>query len=350
MLVSRVLEVGEAGPVAAMQAFLAGLMQATGASRMLAPVVIEDSLVSPEVIAGGDGMARVNPLLPLMHADATTALRSAREGAPEEGMIAVLRPCEVHSAVELAKQDKLDLTNTVLVGVDCLSTYEPAYWQRGNELHRGCPEWLVWQALQLAQAGQVQTEGTRLACQLCDRPAADYRAADLLIGLAGVQNQERLLVLTDEVKDGVWNLQVLTDRLATERETADREVALWRLADRRKEAAAACLASLGLADADPAAITGYLSKCTLCGDCIDACPQWTEELRSAVTRGRDAFVQGLLHATQRLAGCSECGMCQIECGEGVPLSAIQRAVGLQGQHPMRPVAGREARDPLPSTT
>jgi formate dehydrogenase subunit beta len=170
MLVSRVLEVGEAGPVAAMQAFLAGLMQATGASRMLAPVVIEDSVVSPEVIAGGDGMARVNPLLPLMHADATTALRSAREDAPEEGMIAVLRPCEVRSAVELAKQGKLDLTNTVLVGVDCLSTYEPAYWQRGNELHRGCPDWLVWEALQLAQAGQVQTEGSRLACQLCDRP------------------------------------------------------------------------------------------------------------------------------------------------------------------------------------
>jgi len=348
-LVSRVLKVSEAGPVAALQGFLSGLMQATGASRMLAPVVMEDGVVSPEVIAGGDGMARVNPLLPLMHADGTRALRCAREDASEERMVAVLRPCEVRSAVELAKQGKLDLTNTVLVGVDCLSTYEPAYWQRGNELHRGCPEWLVWEALQLAQAGQVQSEGIHLTCRLCDRPAADYRAADLLIGLAGVQNQEGLLVLAEEAKDARWNLQVLTDRLATERETADREIALWRLADRRKEAAAACLGSLGLADADPVAITGHLSKCTLCGDCIDACPQWTEELRSAVTRGRDAFVQGLLNATQRLAGCSECGMCQIECGEGIPLSAIQRAVGLQVQHRMRSVAGRKARDPLPWT-
>lgn len=350
MLVSRVLEIGETGPVAALQTFLAGLMQATGASRMLASVVIEAGVVNPEVIAGGVGMARVNPLLPLMHADATTALRSAREDAPEEAMVAVLRPCEVRSAIELATQGKLNLTNTVLVGVDCLSTFEPAYWERGNELHRGCPDWLVWEALQLAQGGQVQTEGTRLACRLCDRPAADYRAADVLIGLVGVQNKERLLVLADEAKDARWSLQALTDRPATERETADREVALWRLADRRKKGAAACLADLGLADADPAAIMGYLSKCTLCGDCIDACPQWTEELRSAVTRGRAAFVQGLLNATQRLAGCCECGICQIECGEGIPLSAIQRAVGLQVQHQMGFVAGREAREPLPWIT
>jgi formate dehydrogenase subunit beta len=351
VLLTRVVEVGEAGPVTALQAFLAGLMQATGTSRMLAPVVIEDGVVNAEVIAGGERMARVNPLLPLMHADAVAALRSSQEDAPAEAMMAVLRPCEVRAAVGLAKQGNLNLSNTVLVGVDCLSTYEPAYWERGNKLHRGCPDWLVAEALQLAQAGQVQSEGTRLACQLCDRPAADYRAADLLIGLVGVQNREQLLVLADEAKDARWNLQGLTDRPATERETADREVALWRLADRRKEAAAACLESLGLqTGSHPAAIMRYMSKCTLCGECIDTCPQWSEELRSALTHGREAFVQALLNATQRLAYCSECGMCQVECGEGIPLSAIQRSISLEVQHRMHPVAGRDARDPLPWST
>jgi formate dehydrogenase subunit beta len=350
VLVTRVLEVGEAGPVTALQAFLAGLMQATGMSRMLAPVVVEDGVVSAEVIAGGERMARVNPLLPLMRADAVAALRTSREGAPAEAMLAVLRPCEVRTAVELAKQGKLDLSNTVLVGIDCLSTFELAYWERGKVLHRGSPDWLVDEALQLAQAGQVQAEGTRLFCQLCDRPAADYRAADLLIGLVGVQNQERLLVLADEAKDARWKLQGLTDRPATERETADREVALWRLADRRKEAAAACLQSLGLVGSHPAAIMRHMSKCTLCGDCIEVCPRWSEELRAALTRGREAFIQALLDAARGLAGCAECGICQVECSEGIPLSVIQRAFGLQAQNRMHSAASGDSRDPLPWTT
>jgi formate dehydrogenase subunit beta len=350
MLVSRVLEVGGEGPVVALQIFLAGLMRATGTSRLLAPVVTEPGVVSPQVIEGGVGMARVNPLLPLMHADAAAALRSAREDAPAEALVAILRPCEVRATIELAKRGKLDLVDTVLVGMDCLSTYEPAYWEQGNEQHRGTPDWLVAEALQLAQTGQVRNEGCRLGCQLCDRPAADYRAADLLIGLVGVPNQERLLVLADETKDAGWNLPVLTDRLATERETADREVTLWRLADRRREAASARLESLGLADAQPDVVMEYMSKCTLCGDCIDACPEWSQELRAALARGRDAFVQALLSAARGLAACSGCGMCQVHCDEGIPLSAIQRALSQQSQQRMHHAAGRDLQGPPPWTT
>jgi formate dehydrogenase subunit beta len=350
MLMSRVLEVGAAGPVAALQTFLAGLMHASGTSRLLAPVTIQPGVVSPVVVLQDAGLAQVNPLLPLMHANGAAALRLALQDAPGEPMVAVLRPCEVRATIELAKQGKLDLRNLILVGVDCLSTYEPAYWARGNELHPGCPDWLVGEALKLAQTGQVRTEGYRLACELCDRPSADYRAADILVGLVGVANQEHLLILADEAKDGRWGLEALTERPATERETVDREVTLWRLAERREEAAAARLESLGLADAYPGVIMGYMNKCTLCGECIDACPQWSEELRAALGRGKEAFIQTLLNATQRLASCSGCGMCQVHCGEGIPLSAIQRALSQQIQKRMHYVAGRDVHDPLPWTS
>jgi formate dehydrogenase subunit beta len=347
MLVSRVLVIDEAGPVTALQAFLAGLMHATGTSRLLAPVAGQPGEVHPQVITQGAALARVNPLLPLMHANAAAALRSAIQDAPAEPMVAVLRPCEVRATIELAKHGKLDLQNLILVGVDCLSTYEPAYWAKGNEAHPGHPDWLVAEALQLAQTGQVRTEGYRMACELCDRPSADYRAADILIGLVGVPNQEHLLILADETKDARWGLQALTDRVATERETVDREVALWRLAERRREAAAARLESLGLSDAYPGVIMGYMRQCTLCGECIDACPQWSDELRAALARGKEPFIQVLLNATQRLASCSGCGMCQVHCGEGIPLSAIQRALSQQIQQRMHYVAGRDVHDPLP---
>jgi formate dehydrogenase subunit beta len=350
MLVSRVLEVGEGGPVPALQGFLAGLMQASAARRLLGPVSIEPGVVNPAVITQPGELARVNPLLPLMQANAAALLRTAAGDKSALPLIAVLRPCEVRAAIELAKQGKLDLTNLILVGVDCLSTYEPVYWTKGNAAHPDRPDWLMAEALLLSQTGQVGTEGYRLACQLCERPAADYRAADLLIGLVGVPNQERLLVLADEGKDAHWNLEALTDRPATERETVDREVTLWRLAERRKEAAEAKLESLGLTDAYPGVIMGYMNKCTLCGECVDACPQWSEELRSALAGGKDAFLQALLSASQRLASCSGCGMCQVHCPEGIPLSAIQRALSRQIQQRMHYVAGRDLHDPLPWAT
>jgi formate dehydrogenase subunit beta len=349
MLVSRVLEVDDAGPVAALQTFLSGLMQATEARRLLGPVAERPGVVNPQLVVQGAGMARVNPLLPLMHANAAAALRSALEDKGGGPMVAVLRPCEVRAVIELAKQSKIDLKDVLLVGVDCLSTYEPSYWEQGSLLHPGRPAWLESEALHLAETGQVRTEGYRLACELCDRPSADYRAADLLIGLVGVPNQERILILADETKDARWGLQSLTDRPATERETVDREVTLWRLGERRREAAAARLEALGLADAYPGVILGYMHKCNLCGECIDACPQWSEELRGALALGKDAFIHALLTATQRLASCSGCGMCQVHCAEGIPLSAIQRSLSQQIQQRMHYVAGRDVHDPLPWT-
>jgi ferredoxin len=190
-------------------------------------------------------------------------------------------------------------------------------------------------------------EGSRLACQLCDRPAPDYRAADVLVGLVGVDTDEKILILADEATDARLGLDRLTDRPATERETVDREVTVWRLSERKREAAQRKLEALGLADAYPGVIMGYMQKCTLCGDCLDACPQWSDELRGALSKGREAFVAALVNESVRLASCSGCGMCQAHCPEGVPISAIIRSLSLQIQRRMHYAAGRDVKEPLP---
>jgi formate dehydrogenase subunit beta len=350
MLVGRVLDVGAKGPVTALQTFLAGLLRASGATHLLAPAATEPGRVDPKLMSLRAVLSHVNPLLPLMQADAAGALLSAVRGAPEETVVAVLRPCEVRATSGLARQGKLDLGRVIVVGIDCLGTYEPAYWSHGNPLHVDRPDWLVEEALKLAQLGQAPAEGCRLACELCDQPAADYRAADLLIGLVGVPNQERLLVLAEADRDKRWRLEALTSRLATEREAVDREVTLWRLADRRREGAAARLARLGLANADSGVIMDHMRKCTLCGECIDLCPQWSRELREALDHGRGAFIGSLLNSCQRLAGCSDCGMCQVQCVEGIPLSAILRVLSRAGSQRVRQVSGRTMREARPWTS
>lgn len=346
MLISRVLEVQGARPADSLRGFLVRLMDQGLADRLFAPVSAAEGGARSEVVAAS-AYGSVDPLVPIMTENSAVALRVAMQAEPERRWLAVLRPCEQRAVVELAKRQELNLDRLILVGVDCLSTFDPEFVAVGAARNPGDPAWLTRHALRLAQAGQVVPSGARLACRLCERPAPDYRAANILIGLVGVKTDELILILADEVDDHRLALESVTTRPATEREAVEREVTLWRLMERRKEAADRLLEELGLSDAYPGVIFGYMHRCTLCGECIDACPQSSDSLRTALAKGREAFIEVLLNESLRLASCSGCGACQLHCPEGIPLCAISRAMSRQIQQRMHYVPGRDVREPLP---
>ncbi|MCL4368135.1 MAG: 4Fe-4S dicluster domain-containing protein [Actinobacteria bacterium] len=346
MLVSRVIEVGDAGPAESVRGFLEQFFRQGQVDRLFAPVMSAGEAFQVRVVEAGE-FGSISALTPRMTENGAAALRLALRAEPKARFVAVLRPCELRAVVELAKRDQIALDHLVAVGIDCLSTYEQAYADAGGARRRTDPDWLTRDALRLAKSGQLAPAGTRLACQLCDRPAPDYRAADIMIGLVGVDTDEKILVLAEEDDDARFGLGSLTTRPATERESVEREVTLWRLMERRKEAADRVLEQLGLADAYPGIISGYMHKCTLCGDCIDACPQSAETLPAALKQGRDKFIDTLLNESLRMASCSGCGMCQAHCPEGIPLCAISRALSRQIQQRMHYVPGRDVKEPLP---
>lgn len=346
MLISRVIEVGDAGPAESVRGFLERFIRQGQADRLFAPVMSPDDVYRVKVVEAGE-FPSISALMPRMTENGAAALRHSLEAQPEARFVAVLRPCELRAVVELAKWKQIEMDRLIAVGVDCLSTYEQAYIDAGGGRRRSEPDWLTQDALRLAKSGQLAPAGTRLACQLCDRPAPDYRAADIMIGLFGVDTDEKILVLAEEDDDLRFGLASLTTRPATEREAVEREVTLWRLMERRKDAADHVLGQLGLADAYPAVISGYMGKCSLCGDCIDACPQSAEGLRAALKLGRERFIDTLLNESLRMASCSGCGMCQAHCPEGIPLCAISRALSRQIQERMHYIPGRDVKEPLP---
>ncbi len=348
MLVSRVLEVRNGDTAAAVCGFLGRLLSEGVAERLFLPVASAEGLEArSQVVTGAEALSSINPLPIVMLENGAVALRQAMEAEPEAHFVALLRPCELRAVVELAKRGRFDLERLAIVGMDCLSTYEVEFVRQSRERHPADLDALLKESLRLAQTGQIAGGGYRMACQLCDRPSADYRAANVLLGLVGVNTGEKVLVLADDRNDTRFKLQRLTDREATEREAVDREVTLWRLSERRKEAAQRKLEALGLADAYPGVIMGYMRHCTLCGDCVAACPQCSDELRLALGRGKEAFIAALLNESLRLASCAGCGMCQVNCPEGIPLGAISRALSDQIQIRMHYVPGRDVAEPLP---
>jgi ferredoxin len=248
----------------------------------------------------------------------------------------------------MAKRGWIDLDQVVLIGMDCIATYPAEGAILESREQEDIQEQLLRECLELARRGVPEPkEGTRLTCRLCERPAPDYRAVDVTLGLIGVDNSRLVLVQAAEEEDERLRLARMADRVASEREAVDREMALWRLCERRKEAADRILGELGLADASMSVIAGYFGKCTLCGECLQSCPMCSEELWSALRRGRHAFVTAWICESQRLASCSGCGACQGHCPEGIPLSAISRALSRQVQGRMKYVPGRDVAEPLP---
>lgn len=348
MLISRVIEVQNGDTVGALRRFFLRLLDERIADRLFAPVeLLEESVPHARVIDDRDAVGSINPLLPVMHENAALALRQAQQAEPNATIAAVLRPCELRAVIELSKREEIDLSKLVTIGLDCLATYDEGFYHGVSNTHPDDPYWLMHQSLQYAHMGQIAPYRYRTACQYCDRPAPDYAAADVIIGLIGVDAREKILVLAQERDDIRLKLHKLADRVATEPETVEREVTVWRLAERRKKAADRQLAQLGLQDANLGVIMGYLSQCTLCGECLDACPLCTEDLRAALTTGKMGFLGALIQQSKRMVSCSGCGMCQEECPEGIPLTAIGRALSQPMQERMHYMPGRSPQEVLP---
>lgn len=350
MLIGRVLEVKDGRPTAALNAFLNALLESGVAERLFVPVELaEGGEARFQPISNPADLSRAEPLQPVMLENAAIALKQAMTLESHASFAAVLRPCEVRAVIEMAKRDQFDLNRLVIIGLDCASTYSLDYYREMRASHPDDPRWLMGEALRLAQAGRIEPENYRLACQLCDRPAADYAAADILIGLIGVDSSKQILVLANEREDVRFKLHKFTVREATEREMVEREVTMGHLVTRRQQSAGRKLDELGLSDGHMGVIMGYMSKCTLCGNCVEACPVCSEDLRDAFLQGKQAFISAFVNQSTRMVSCSNCGMCHTHCPEDIPLCAISYVLGRQIQTRMHYIPGRSASESLPWT-
>ena len=142
-----------------------------------------DALLVPKALPGGDGfvqslvsdpamLADANPLAPTMAVQSASVLAELTS-TPFEGRLgAVLKPCEMRAAIELAKFLQVKLENVVTIGVDCGGTHGVKEFAEMSEADRSAA------AKSLARGAAAGT--LRDACRICDRPApvGDHAAQD----------------------------------------------------------------------------------------------------------------------------------------------------------------------------
>jgi len=351
MNVNRVLEVKTGQPVNTLQDFLVAFWERNQLQAMLAPVELPDrSRVVVQVIRDPQMFSTVNPFAPVMSCNsAVTAMRFIQE--EDAGRLAVLlRPCEMRALVELAKRRGTSAGEVkagngkkcvAMLAVDCLGTLPEQEWRAIGI------EQATYETLHNAASGGLKPQNFRTACQVCDWPAP--RGADVVIGTMGVDIEDCLLVISqDEQVDARLGLGALTAGLASEYQVSRRETLVGAVAEARAGVRRRLLGETDseLRFSDLGSFLAWFANCNLCGQCLKACPLYSEELSSIFSDGKQPHLEQspmsvLVLLSHWITSCSGCGMCEETCARDVPLTLLISALS----HRVREEIHYQAGDP-----
>lgn len=334
MNVNRILHVREEDPVKTLQGFLAAWWGQLGLDAMLVPVQSQDQdVVSPQVISDPAELSKVNPFAPVMLANTATLIQDFVRDHPNGHLAVILRPCELRATIELRKRHRIcyqqvyggnEQESLVLIGVDCPGTFSEAVYAQHVDSQQEDGEILHVTRSYGKQQSYVPFE-VRQTCQMCDSPGP--MGADLTIGTIGIEPDGNLLMIArNEDIDDMLRLQNVTDGVASESQVEFREMMVGKLVDQRAEKRSALMEGKTLPE-DLTSALALFARCTLCADCLDACPLYDGELAGMLGAG-DGRQSGrpllaeLIRVSRWLASCSGCGMCRESCEQGIPLTQI----------------------------
>jgi formate dehydrogenase subunit beta len=356
MNVNRVLQIREGDAVAAFRLFISRLWQEANIDAMLLPMgSLDDTGYSPRTVTRPEDLADLNPYAPIMTTNSASMVGDFL-GKNQGRLAALLRPCELRALVELEKRRRIAWNPPgtgqvamrssldewlLIIAIDCPGTLTAAEFNRRVSL-QGIDE-LTRQALAYGQKNGLKTRQLRTACQICDsiRP----QGADITIGLIGADGPTHFLAIArDENIDGIYHLDRLTDRLASEAEIVRREVAVGKITDdHRKRRESMYAVDEGRFD-QLCSLLASFSCCTLCADCLDACPIYEGELTGMLgIKGEQKYGAPLLSELvgmgRWLASCSGCGMCQEACEHNISLITLISALSHHIQQELHYIPG-----------
>ncbi len=339
MQVSQLLEVQNGDALGSLRTFLADWWEQYRPDALLAP--IEDArgtTIVSQIIEDPADLRRVNPFAPLMTSNAAGAAYHLQQQNGRTRVAAILRPCELRSYAELYKRQSLQPplpeqpeeardSRMLIFGVDCMGTYSRKFFDKKLK-DQNLPE-LTKATLMNASAGGFRQQNLRQACQMCDWPAP--WGADVVIGTVGVETERHLLVTARReagkrsLKAGRSGNSPAAISLLSHRETIVSAVADARAGVRKGLLASSVHHSRF---DDVGSILGWFATCSLCGECLGACPTYSGEFDPPAASGRKPVgpLANMVLLSRWLASCSGCGMCEEVCQRSVPLTLLVSAL------------------------
>ncbi len=334
---------------------------------------IVDALLVPQHTPPGDNIVQtlftdpaklegIDPIAPVLPVNSAKLVSDLTETGVVGRLGAVLRSCEVRALIELVKLKQASLDNVVLIGVDCMGTYEMNDYA---ELAASGNSDLSTHLLSQAQEGRLlphEGHQFRVACQMCEYPVP--QGVDLALGLIGLDTANEILVTASDELAEKLELSP-TESPAARQEVVDRLVAA-RTAERDRR-----FAEFRQRVADMPSLLAEFSRCIRCHNCMVVCPlcyckecifrtatfdhasaqyfRWANR-KGSIRMPTDTLIFQLTRLNHMVSSCVGCGMCESACPNDLPVATIFRAVGEKVQALFDYVPGRSLEDELPVAT
>jgi formate dehydrogenase subunit beta len=330
MNVNRIYPTGEVDTLTAMRKFLSTWWMAYQPHAMFAPLELEEKHeLAAQMITDPTELERINPFAPFMPLNAANQARQFVRENPGKRLALMLRPCELRTYVELEKREPVaaGASEIVLIGVDCLGTFSK------DEYHRRVGDaglrQVTDEVLHNASQGGWKSLPFRTACQVCDWGAP--RGADIAIGIIGVESDKHLLViLRNEDIDAHHGMGEIAREMANEYQVSHRETMVGAIADTHTGMRRVLLDEMQekCSFNELGCLLAWFASCTLCGDCLQACPFCQgESAVPKVHRGEGILsLRDLVDISRRLTSCSGCGMCEENCPSHIPMALLFSAL------------------------
>jgi formate dehydrogenase subunit beta len=217
------------GVLETMTAFLRGLLEQGIVDALLVPrrTPAGDNVVQT-LFADPTKLENIDPIAPVLPVNSAKLVSDLTKTGTVGRLGAVLRSCEVRALIELVKLKQASLDNVLLIGVDCLGTYEMNDYA---ELAASGNGDLSIELLAQAKEGHIAPAAGyqfRVACQMCEYPIP--QGVDLALGLIGVDTGKEILVTaSDELAE---KLGLSLAEVPTARQAAVNELVAERTAER----------------------------------------------------------------------------------------------------------------------
>lgn len=354
-----------------MTAFLRGLLEKG----------IVDALLVPQHTPAGDNVVQtlftdpaklenIDPIAPVLPVNSATLVSDLTATGAVGRLGAVLRSCEIRALIELVKLQQASLDNVLLIGVDCLGTYEMNDYAELAASSNGDPSTgsgrrLSTDLLVQAKEGRLTPhEGYpfRVACQMCEYPVP--QGVDLALGLIGVDTANEILITaSDELAEQL--------ELSPTEIPAARQEAVDGLVAERTEERDRRFAEFRQRVTDMPSLLAEFSRCIRCHNCMIACPicyckecifrtatfdhasaqyfRWAAR-KGSIRMPTDTLIFQLTRLNHMVSSCVGCGMCESACPNDLPVATIFRAVGEKVQALFDYVPGRSLEEELPVAT